>query len=103
MNLGSLINMMNFVSLIASLFIMLRLWRYKKRANLSGPIVYFISEIAGNTLVLLCSLSLALETKLFFFNHLFALFVMGSYGWYIWLESFVTQRRGISPLGWVVL
>ena len=103
MNLGSLINMMNFVSLIASLFIMLRLWRYKKRANLSGPIVYFISEIAGNMLVLLCSLSLALETKLFFFNHLFALFVMGSCGWYIWLESFVTQRRGISPLGWVVL
>ena len=33
MNLGSLINMMNFVSLIASLFIMLRLWRYKKRVS----------------------------------------------------------------------
>ena len=104
MNLGSILNMMNFVSLIASLLIMLRLWRYRQRANLSGPIVYFISEIAGNVLVLLCSLSLSLESKLFFFNHLFALFVMGACGWYIWLESFVNQRRrGISPLGWATL
>lgn len=103
MNFGSLLNMMNFVSLIASLFIMLRLWRYRQRANLSGPIVYFTSEIAGNVLVLLSSLSLTLEAKLFFFNHLFALFVMGACGWYIWLESFVTRHRGISRLGWTLL
>ena len=37
MNLGSLINMMNFVSLIASLFIMLRLWRYKKKSQSFRP------------------------------------------------------------------
>ncbi len=103
MNLGSILNMMNFVSLIASIFIMIRLWRFRKRANLSGLIVYFISEIAGNILVLLSSLSLTLHGKLFFFNYLFAFFVMGACGWYIWLESFVMQRRGISRLGWAML
>ena len=55
MNLGSILNMMNFVSLIASVFIMLRLWGFRQRANLSGLIVYFSSEIAGNILVILSS------------------------------------------------
>lgn len=103
MNLGSILNMMNFVSLIASVFIMLRLWGFRQRANLSGLIVYFSSEIAGNILVILSSLSLTLDNKLFFFNYLFAFFVMGACGWYIWLEAFVMQRRGISRLGCTML
>lgn len=103
MNLGSVMNVMNTVSIVASFIIMNRLKGHKDRANLKGLFIYFISEIIGNGLVILSDICLSLPNKLFFFNFLFTFFVMGSCGWFIWYDSFVNNTKTIGKLGRALL